>query len=221
MLEKERIAIINKKLKSRKLKAPSEIELVDEYEIDTCSLEDICKRAIISAIMAKCAFYLYEAENKQKIKDEYTELLKKYGVYDHLYDDELEVLNKEFNEPLCDTIAWRYQSSIALLWLLGLVENIDDAFDPEDVEDEICKIFNKIISYKTLDTLMSQANLKSTEELSDMFVLYWHYHWCIIDASLNGNRIDTLFYDVVSERRRALEWALFCNGEDWNFIMDT
>ena len=169
MLEKERIAIINKKLKSRKLKAPSEIELVDEYEIDTCSLEDICKRAIISAIMAKCAFYLYEAENKQKIKDEYTELLKKYGVYDHLYDDELEVLNKEFNEPLCDTIAWRYQSSIALLWLLGLVENIDDAFDPEDVEDEICKIFNKIISYKTLDTLMSQANLKSTEELSDMF----------------------------------------------------
>ena len=221
MTEKERMATISQKLKSRGLKMPSEIELIYEYDVDTCSKEDICKRAIISAIMAKCAFYLYELEDKQKIKEEYTALLKKYELYDCLYDDELELLNEEFDESLSDTIAWRYESAIALLWTLGLVENIDDAFVPENAEKDICNTFDIITSYETLDALMSKAKLKSIEERSDMYVLYWYYHWCVVDASFNGEEIDTLYSEVVIERRRALEWALFCNGEDWDFIMDT
>lgn len=221
MSKKERISKIKEKLKVRNLKVPCEIDLVDEYDIDLCSPEDICKRAIASAIMAKCAFYLYDADDEKEIKEEYSLLLKKYEVFDHLYDEELEVLSNEFDEALCDTIGWRHQSAIALLWLLGFVESIDDASCPEDIESEICKVFDKITAYKSLDDFMLSVNMKNTSELSDMFVLYWHYHWCIIDGMLNGKPVDNLFYDVVLERRRALEWALFCNGQDWDFVMDT
>ena len=221
MLKEERVNIIKKKIKAKKLKVPAEINLLEEREIASYSLEDICRRAIISAIMSKCAFYLYGAKSKKKIKDEYKELLVKYGVYDYLFDDERAVLNKNFNEPLCDTIGWRYQSTIALLWFLGLVENIDNATLTDNIENEICKTFDKIMSYETLEDLVAQAKPKSVEELSDMFVLYRCYHWNFMTAYLSGKPVKTLFYDVVLERRRALEWVLYSNGEDWNFTMDT
>ena len=217
----ERIDTIKKKLKARKLKLTAQISLLDENEIGTYSLEDICKRAIISAIMSKCAFYLYDAKSKKKIKDEYKELLNKYGVYDYLYDNERDVLNKNFNEPLCDTIGWRYQSSIALLWFLGLVENIDNATLTDDIEKEICTTFDQITSYESVEDLMSQSTPRSKEEISDALVLYRYYHWAVMNAYLSGKEVSTLFYDVVLERRRALEWILFSKGEDWNFTMDT
>ena len=221
MLREERIDAIKKTLKAKKLKLPAKITLLDESEIGTYSLENICKRAIISAIMSKCAFYLYGAKSKKQIKDEYKALLKKYGVDDCLYDNERAVLNKSFNEPLCDTIGWRYQSSIALLWFLGLVENIDNGTLTDDIENEICNTFDKIISYESVEDLMAQAKPKSIEELSDAFILYKCYHWSFMNAYLSGKPVNTLFYDVVLERRRALEWVLFSNGEDWNFTMDT
>ena len=116
--------ILNK-LKERNLKCPDDLELFDE-KAQVRELREIAGRAVVAAAMAKCAFYLYEAEDPDAVKAEYVRFLEKFGVDKLLFPNESEVLNKEFNEPLCDTVGWRYEAANALLWALGIINNIDN-----------------------------------------------------------------------------------------------
>ena len=218
-----RITTIKNNLKERNLKFPKNMELFDD-ETDVRDVNSIAQRAIISAIMAKCAFDLYEAENQEEIKQNCLQILEKFNVREHLFASELDVLNKDFDEPLCDTIGWRYEAANALLWSIGLVDDIVSADWPEDAEFELNKVFNLVTTYNTFDDFIAACNLKQEYELQDAFQLYWYYHWNIRDGQIFGNIPESISYDVVMERRRALEWLLYSaesDDGDWEFGMDT
>jgi hypothetical protein len=218
-----RITTIKNNLKERNLKFPKNMELFDD-ETDVRDVNSIAQRAIISAIMAKCAYDLYEAENQEEIKQNCLQILEKFNVREHLFASELDVLNKDFDEPLCDTIAWGYEAANALLWSIGLVDDIVSADWPEDVEVELNKVFNLVTTYNTFDNFIAACNLKQEYELQDAFQLYWYYHWNIRDGQIFGNIPESISYDVVIERRRALEWLLYSaesDDGDWEFGMDT
>jgi hypothetical protein len=218
-----RITTIKNNLKERNLKFPKNMELFDD-ETDVRDVNSIAQRAIISAIMAKCAYDLYEAENQEEIKQNCLQLLEKFNVREHLFASELDVLNKDFDEPLCDTIGWRYEAANALLWSIGLVDDIVSADWPEDVEFELNKVFNLVTTYNTFDDFIAACNLKQEYELQDAFQLYWYYHWNIRDGQIFGNIPESISYDIVMERRRALEWLLYSaesDDGDWEFGMHT
>ena len=223
MIMDSRITTIKNNLKERNLKFPKNMELFDD-ETDVRDVNSIAQRAIISAIMAKCAFDLYEAENQEEIKQNSLQILEKFNLQEHLFGSELDVLNKDFDEPLCNTIGWRYEAANALLWSIGLVDDIVSADWPEDVEFELNKVFNLVTTYNTFDDFIAACNLKQEYELQDAFQLYWYYHWNIRDGRIFGNIPESISCDVVMERRRALEWLLYSaesNDGDWEFGMDT
>jgi predicted transcriptional regulator len=163
-------------------------------------------------------------ENQDEIKQNCLQILEKFNVREHLFASELDVLNKDFDEPLCDTIGWRYEAANALLWSIGLVDDIVSADWPEDVEVELNKVFNLVTTYNTFDDFIAACNLKQEYELQDAFQLYWYYHWNIRDGQIFGNIPESVSYDVVMERRRALEWLLYSaesDDGDWEFGMHT
>ena len=218
-----RITTIKNNLKERNLKFPKNMELFDD-EADVRDVNSIAQRAIISAIMAKCAFDLYEAENQEEIKQNCLQILEKFNVREHLFASELDVLNKDYDGPLCDTIGWRYEAANSLLWSIGLVDDIVSADWPEDVEFELNKVFNLVTTYNTFDDFIAACNLKQEYELQDAFQLYWYYHWNIRNGQIFGNIPESISCDVVMERRRALEWLLYSaesDDGDWEFGMDT
>ena len=219
----ERLERIKNNLKERNLKYPTDMELFDDrtYLRD---LKTIAQRTIVAAIMAKCAFDLYEAENPDSIKKDCITSLKKFGVENCLFESERIVLNEEYDEALCDTVGWRYEAANALLWATGLLDDIASADLPDDVELEINKVFDFVNSYNGYEDFIGVCKLRTEAELQDAFQLYWHYHWNIIDGMLYGTDPEDIFYDVVLERRRALEWLLYSTQSsdgDWEFEMDT
>ena len=219
----ERAERIINNLEMRNLKYPKDMDLFDE-EADMRKTEDIAARAIISAIMAKCAFYLYEAENPDAVKAECIRTLKRFGVQNRLFENERAVLNEEFDESLCDTVGWRYEAANALLWALGFLEDVAEADEPEDVEAALNHTFDLINAYENLTSFVDASALRGEEELLDAFQLYWYYLWNVRDGMIFGDMPETISYDVVLERRRALQWLVFSDetdAGDWEIHMDT
>ena len=219
---KKRIEKIKSNLKQRNLKYPEDMELFDD-KIRLRDVKIIAQRAIVTAIMAKCAFDLYDAESPDNIKKDCLARLNRFGVENCLFNAERQVLNDSYNESF-DEIGWTYEAANALLWALGLLDNVESADCPEDVELELNKVFDLINSYDSFNDFISACNLRTETDLQDAFQLYWYYHWNIRDGQIFGSIPDSISLDVVIERRRALEWLLYsAEGEngDWDFGMHT
>ena len=223
-MEIERLNKIIKKMEERKLKYPSDMTLFDEKTCVRDVKEAVC-RAVISAIMAKCAYDLYGVENTITITNKAKDELNAFGVIDKLFEEEREVLSATYYSRLCDTIGWRYESARALLWAVGLVDSIDDAANPENIEASINETYAFILKYGSIENLLSACRMRDTLELADEFQTYWYYHWNIVDGMIRGQWLETISYDVVLERRRALQWLVYSdedNHHGWHKIdLDT
>ena len=218
-----RVKQITNILDEKNLKYPQNMELFDDktYLRD---LNTIAQRAIATAIMAKCACDLYDAEQPDKTKADCLAALKNFGVENCLFEAEQKILTDDYNEPQFDAVAWTYEAAKALLWAMGLLDDIVAADLPEDVVSETNKVFELINAYNRYDDFIAACNLRTEPELQDAYQLYWYYHWNIRDGQIFGNRPKSISYDVVLERRRALQWLLYSDESydgDWNFAMDT
>lgn len=222
-MKNERILNITKRLDERQLKYPENLELFDD-PIDMRPLEEIAKRAIISAIVSICAFSLPETDYPDVVKEQYLELLEKYGLQGNLFEREHIVMYEDYAEAVCNEISWQTEAAIALLWALNIIDNIDDALDPEDVDAQLDMVLETLERYSSFDEFLSVCELRSEEEIADIFQTYWYYHWNLVDGMIFGNAPDTVSISVVCERRRGLQWLLYSetdeNGE-WNFQMHT
>ena len=219
----ERIKDIQKRLEDRKLKFPADMSLFDD-PVTPRSLEEAASRAIISSVMAKCAFDLYDAEKPDEIKNEAKRELNRFGVSDLLFKEETKVLTKAYDENLCDTIGWRYEAARALLWALGIVGSIDNA-KVLNVQEAIEDTYNTVTKFKSKEEFLAACRFRPDDELSDMFQTYWYYHWNLIDGAMFRRRVESINYDVVIERRRALQWLIYSDSDgsnSWNNIsLDT
>ena len=127
--EANRIQRIQEPLKKRNLQYPDEIDTFGMVNVR--SKETIAKRAIVSGIMAKCAFDLYESNDKNVIVKECKLNLEKFGVSDDLYKSEKRVLRYKKDDG--DLVGWGFEAAKALLWALGLIDELDDSEFPEDI----------------------------------------------------------------------------------------
>lgn len=105
-------------------------------------------------------------------------------------------------QQLLVDIAWREEALHALLWSLGLVDDLPP--------DEMCP---KAPAYERLAPDLNPANargvprLRPLAELAAMLDLYYLLHWHARRAQYHGDVWDHhIAPGVVLERRRALEW---------------
>lgn len=231
MSKKRRIEAIESKLRERNLKF-SNLKDRHVYPSRLRKTEEIAKRAVISAIVSNCAFDLHEANDVKSCQKEYIEILNRLGLSDELFADERAVLFGDYDDHLCSEVSWQSEAAIALLWALGLIDNIDDADFPDiDDADFLDRfkashddVFEKVTAFSSFESFLSKCVLRQEEDLVDMYLLYWFYDWNIIDGMFHGFSHDSICSDVVYERRRAIQWLVYSDESDdgdWNFPMDT
>ncbi len=218
-----RIETIRTKLEKRHLKIPQPLTLFDDRPL-VRTVEDIAKRAVVCAVVSRCAYDLFETEDIAGTQKEYADIVSRFGLENELFANEKAVLYDDFDEDLCNSVCWQYEAVIALLWALSMIETIDDADEPSDLPALLNEVFEKVTAFSSFEAFLSHCALRGEEELADMYQLYWHYHWNTVDGMIFGRMPESICFDVVYERRRALQWLVYSDESDagdWEIRMDT
>jgi len=176
----------------------------------TKSLDEMCKRAIASLIVIQIACDINNG-NYEDSKAFFMPMLEKYNVLDCLNSKEKKIIDGTYSKQDVIDIDWAYEAYWALIWYLGLVEDISDASKLCDCTTAVSFIRNS----NSIDEFKSKCNPRSIKELLDMEDLYYRYHWAINEKRVNPNaNIGNINASNVLERRRALEWILSAKN-DW------
>ena len=186
------------------IESSSEAKLKD---IDT-----ICKRAIacLISIQLSCDLRNPDADINQSLEI-CNRFIDAYGVRDYLLDIEKRLYNNTYTEQDINDMDWAYEDYWALLWALGLIDDIKDASIICDCQ----KAIDITLSCKTYQEFRNKCKLRNIEEILDMLDLYYRYHWACVEKRINNNgSIGNLDPEVVVERRRGLEW-LISPEKDW------
>jgi len=181
-------------------------------------LDAICRRAIACLLTIQLACDIDAGNDYEEYKEVVSTMLKGYGVENDLIKKEQALLNNTYNKQDVIDVAWTYEAYWSLIWALGFVENIEDASEICDCE----KAIRTVADCKGFEEFKNKCNLRDVEEILDMLDLYYRYDWACTEKRINPRTpIGTLNPEVVTERRRGLEW-LISETEDWNDIsLDT
>lgn len=182
-------------------------------EIKLKSPDDICKRAIAALLSTQVGIELSEQHNEDAAS--FVKLIDYFGVRECLNFREKKLINGTASQQDITDVVWEYECYWALVWALGLIDDISDASGICD-----CLAAIRLVSKRSsFEDFKSKCKLRSKDEILDMLDLYYRFHWAVvqhehIDSSCP---IGDLMGDVVFERRRGLEW-LISDKDDWHDI---
>lgn len=181
-------------------------------------INNICKRAIACLLSIQLACDIEEQNNYYESKEFLLELLKKYSVQNELLEKEKRLFENRYSHQDAIDVAWTYETYWALIWVLGL---IDDIRLPYDICD--CKKAIAIVAdCKDYEDFKSKCRIRNIEEILDMLDLYYRYHWACVEKQVKPDtNIGSLNPDVVIERRKGLEWVISEIIEWDNISLDT
>lgn len=188
-----------------------------EQEVVVPGVEEIAKRAVAvfsCALFAECL--LMDDGSLKLAKGNFEEVNKRYGVMDYLSNKEKEYIETEAPEKAAlIQFSWQYERCAVLLWALGLME----LNAPTDICD-VGKAAKVIRSCGSLEKLIENANVKSSEELLDMQTKILYYDWACVEARIKNLEPPAgLEAGVVQEQHYALNWLIGANGAcDWDDI---
>ena len=215
----ERRKISNEKIKKLGIACLESLPVLpDHSQVKVKDLDVICKQAIACLLSTQIACDISENQNYQESKELFTKLLKGYGVDNELLEKEQRLFSGNFQEQDVIDVVWIYETYWALVWALGLVDDIS-------MPNTICdckKAITLVGDCKTYEAFKQNCKLRNIEEILDMLDLYYRYHWATTEKRIRPEtEIKDLNPDIVVERRRGLEW-LISNEYDWNDIsLDT
>ncbi len=208
----------NKKIKSLGIACFETLPLrEDESEITLKSLDAICRRAIAALLSTQVACLVETGEHEQAVAY-FKPLLNKFSVSQDLNALELRLFSGMHSKQDAIDVAWEYEAYWALVWALGLIDNISDASSICDVSQAI----SFVSQANSFEDFLEQCQLRNKAEILDMLDLYYRYHWATTEQRIHPETsIGELNPSIVVERRRALEW-LICDEQDWHQIsLDT
>lgn len=117
----------------------------------------------------------------------------------------------ELQQVLVD-ISWREEALYALLWVLGLVEDLPpDRMCPKD------PVYERLAPGLHPGNARGDLRMRPLSEIAAMLDLYYCLHWHARKAQYHGDIWDDeIAPGVVLERRRALEWLF--QDEQWEDV---
>lgn len=181
------------------------------------SLDAICRRALSALLSTQIACSIGEQDTEQ-IRY-FIGLIQHYGLELNLNPKEMSLIKGTFTPTDAEEIIWEYEDYWALVWALGLVDDITDANEICDVKTAV----SLVSSCQTLDEFKKKCKLRSIDEILDTLDLYYRYSWAVVrqDTVDPECPIGDLNGQVVFERRRGLEW-LFSTTDNWfELTLDT
>lgn len=213
----ERRANNNAFIKSLGIMCYEQLPVIEKVE-KIKDIDTICKRAIACFLSCQLACDINEDNDVEESTEFFKELLERYEVSDKLYENEKQLFTGNYTKQNAINIAWEYESYWALVWVLGLIDDIK-------MSDEICdceKAIALFVENEDYNEFKKSCKLRSIDEILDMTDLYFRYHWACVEKSIKPEtEIGNINPDVVIERRKALEWVI-SDEYDWNNIsLDT
>lgn len=215
---KERREKSNNIIKSMGIACLEELPVLeDSSQVEIKSINDICKRAIACLFSVQVACDIAN-NNYEESVNYFKPLLEKYEVSNELNSVEKRIFDGSYSKQDAINIDWEYETYWALVWALGLIDNISDASNICDCKKAIDLVAGK----QSFDDFKKECKLRDVEEILDMLDLFYRYHWATTEKRINPKTpIGNLNPSVVVERRRGLEW-LISNEKDWyNISLDT
>lgn len=188
----------------------------DDDNVTLKSLDEICKRALASFFAIQIACDINNDKYKESL-DFFVPVIKKFGLEDELNSKEKRIVDGTYSEQDVIDMDWEYETFWALLWSLGLIEDIKDASITCDCD----KAMDLISSVKSLEDFKAKCQLRNIKEILDMEDLYYRYNWAINDKKVNeAAQIGNLSSSVVIERRRGLDWIIEPEKDWYNISLN-
>ena len=202
----------NEKIKSMGIACYEQLPMTESAEeVSLKTTEEICRRAAASMISIQLACDISAGESYEESLDFFEPLLARFDVGNDLNETEKSLFDKTYTMEDAMLITWTYECCWVLLWALGL---IDDMGFPSDTCD-CMKAVNIISQCNDLNELMEKCSPRDIEEILDELDLHYRYHWACVHKQIKPEtEIGELYHDVVTERRRGLEW-LISDEDDW------
>ena len=182
------------------------------------SLDEICSRAIASLLAIQVACDINSKADYEESKNYFETLLDVFGVRDKLLPKEKKLFDGTYTDQDAVDVTWTYESYWSLVWALGLIDDITDAGNICDTQ-----IATSLVSKsKNFDDFKSKCKLRNIEEILDMVDLFFRYNWATTEYRLTKNaNIGSLNDEIVTERRRGLEWLISSENDWYDISLDT
>ncbi len=169
-------------------------------EDDTCikSLNETADRIDILHLL-----YTISTEGKES-KDFFYTMIKDNNLSAKLSRNEISALEKKaLSDQSIIDFSWSKESVYALLWCLGLADNIFTNLNEINLGD----YYHLIAPEKNRDDFLKSVKIKSKEDLLKAIDFYYNLHWSYKHAENTINNRAIL--SLVRERRKALEWYTY------------
>ena len=187
-------------------------------EVTPRDKKEVIERVACSFSSIMCALSItknkYTEEDRVYMTQDF--LSAKYHALELLTPREQQVIAGTISEAGAINAVWKYEAVWALLWALGIIEELS-------LPSEICDcdlVMGTIRRFKGLDDFMANTTLRPLEEILQALDLHYRYHWAAVNARVNGSDPAGIDEEVVMERRAGLEW-LCCKGQENDNLSDT
>ena len=180
--------------------------------------KEVIERLACSFTSIMCALSISKGEYTDEAREYMTQdfLSAKYHALELLTPMEQQVIAGTISEAGAINAVWKYEAVWALLWALGVVEELS-------FPNQICDcdlVMGTMERFKNLDDFMANTTLRPMEEILQALDLHYRYHWAAVNARVNGSDPAGIDEGIVMERRAGLEW-LCCKGEENDNLTDT
>ena len=181
--------------------------------------KEVIERLACSFTSIMCALSISKGEYTDEDREYMTQdfLSARYGALDLLTPKEQKIISgNNVSEAEAINAAWKYESIWALLWALGVVEELS-------FPNQICDcdlVMGTMERFENLDDFMANTTLRPIEEILQALDLHYRYHWAAVNARVNCSDPAGIDEGIVMERRAGLEW-LCCKGEENDNLTDT
>ena len=187
-------------------------------EVTPRDKKEVIERVACSFSSIMCALSItknkYTEEDRVYMTQDF--LSAKYHALELLTPREQQVIAGTISEAGAINAVWKYEAVWALLWALGIIEELS-------LPSEICDcdlVMGTMRRFKGLDDFMANTTLRPLEEILQALDLHYRYHWAAVNARVNGSNPAGIDEEVVMERRAGLEW-LCCKGQENDNLSDT
>lgn len=214
----------NRKIKPEKIKTDNTkelrsigIDVIDHLpfleEPEFRDEEQVARRMMVLLAL----FQLYLEAPNEIIKN----WLEENGLISELTEEELEYLETRYSDLPKQSqidIYWLVESIWTFAWIGDLHNNL--TFDT-GVEDSLVTLIPNIHQNEATSTFISNFKLRTKFEIFSMLDRFYRAHWFARNNHLTGKKSDKVDLDIITERRKALEYTVYKEYE-WNEIsLDT
>ncbi|MBQ0002040.1 MAG: DUF4272 domain-containing protein [Treponema sp.] len=181
----------------------SNLKLLTEEKLKK-DITSQCKRAIACLMTIQLACSLYEGDrdpDNLEIISKYLDMLDSTKA---LLDEEKNIFKGKYTSDLLNQITLTYDAYWSILWALGIVTDAE-----MKVLDKTCDVTKAIQTVReciSFDEFSGKCKPRSEKEIYDMLDLLVCCQSACKEAG--DGKIAFLNSDVVTERRRGLEWIV-------------